>query len=89
MLTHLVAIQSSEEKELIALRERLATGQERMTYEDHDWTDNALHDLDNWRIGDAKHSTVSIAEGVGLMLVFALLERVLRAIGEEITRKNR
>lgn len=88
VLTHLGSIQSSDEKELIALRERLASGQERMVYLGEDWTDSALHDLDNWRIGDAKHSEVSITEGVGLMLVFALLERVLRAVGEEITSEE-
>jgi hypothetical protein len=88
VLIQLASIQSSEERELIEWRRRLAAGEERMIYQDHDWTEIALHDLDSWQIGDAKHSAVAVGQGVGLMLVFALLERVLRSIGEDLTSEH-
>lgn len=85
ILVQLATAQSSEERELIELRDRLVNGTERLIYQGDDWTESAVEDLDTWRITDAKNSTLAITEGVGLMLVFAFLERTLRSIAEDLT----
>jgi hypothetical protein len=75
-------------REMIEERDRLLAG-ERLVVDDYDYTDDVLPEYDAWRIPHARRSALAMSEGAGLLLVFAFLERGLRAVCEELESDGR
>ena len=83
----LVALASTKQTivaDLEAEKQRLAQGSEPILVDGIDVRPDTLAEFDSWRIPYARESAESLRNGAGLLLVFAFLERGLRAICEDI-----